>query len=291
MISIYAAVRDCVHIFGIDTVGDFTGILVLAWFVATLVGLIYPPALVFWSNEKSRKRVLAFSVWALSLLVAFGFPGTTDYSLLDQVDALAGLFLILTLLALIFPWIVTPWSTRTSRKDAAGLCAIIMIVLAVGVNALGAYDPVDPRYALTEEEFESASPERQIMFLAALELRGESAYVKDIAVTGHPSGGYIVEVNLREESYDFPFLQQPALSTIMQDIYKAVYTSGHDVRDAGISVYTPTPDGGDELLWKTAVEKSDAEHIDWREQYPTCTGPQYGLDLDEYTVYKNEEKE
>jgi len=283
MISIYAAARYFIEHFGKDATDTATAILLLVWFVAVLVGLVYPQAIVFWSNEKSRKRVLALSIWTFSLLFVLSTPG----SAIDILYTLASLFLIFIPLALIFPWIVTPWSSRTSRKSVVGMCVLIMVVLATAIDILGEHAPVDPRYALTEEEFESASPGRRIMFLAASELKGESTSIKDMAVTGHSSGGYVVEINLYEGSYDLPFLQKFTLSIKMTNIYKAVYTSGYNIREAGISVYIPSQGGEDELLWKTVDDESEARRTNWNEQYPTCTGPQYGLDLDKHTVYEN----
>ncbi|MAT38874.1 MAG: hypothetical protein CL946_04645 [Ectothiorhodospiraceae bacterium] len=292
MISILAAIEYLSSRISLTTSEDVSLFFIFVWSILTLVCLIYPPAVIFWSGEKTRKRALSFSVFIFSLFTLCALPATgVAVSPYDRIGNLYMLFLILAFPALIFPWIVTPWSSRTPRKWAAGVCALLAILFLSTYTYMERYEPVDPRYALTEVEFESAGPERQIMFVAASELRGRMTAIKDIYVTGHPSGGYTVKVSLDEDSYEIPFLQDFTLSDTMTNIYKAVYTSGHDVREARVSVYIPSPDGGDELLWETAIEKSDAGSIDWKEQYPTCSEPQYGLDLDEYTVYRNEKME
>lgn len=131
--------------------------------------------------------------------------------------------------------------------------------------------------AKSNQQNQSASPsktlseEDQIKQLVSKQLEGandvKKNYTRKIEVVEQIDGGWGVFTEYNADDKGDIKLRKEGIQIKMSDIYKAIYTSGKDIRTASVTAYYPTVDkygkASDSVVYKTMLEKGEADKVNW----------------------------
>jgi|GEM_PF-5703573 len=115
------------------------------------------------------------------------------------------------------------------------------------------------------------SEENQIKQLVSKQLEGKNDtrkdYIRKIEVVEQIDGGWGVFTEYNADDKGDVKLRKEGIEIKMSDIYKAIYTSGKDIRTASVTAYYPTVDKygkeSDSVVYKTMLEKGEADKVNW----------------------------
>lgn len=236
-----------------------------------VLSLIDPSLALPWSKEKTRRRgisVYGCAFFASIALYIVVYPAT---NLESRVISLLVLCVVFLAVGLISPGIVLPWSKSPTKLSVLMFYLPPALLLVAGVFYAVSSRVVDPRYDLPPGQAESADPVTALRYTAAYELRGESNIglprVRSIDVRPAEGGGYDVAVEYNMDNAGTKDLFKMMLKMDMGGLYRALYTSGHDVASATIIAYFPVDDpvGGEPpvRVFTTTLDKKAADEADW----------------------------
>jgi len=217
--------------------------LTIASLILIVVGLIDPAIALPWSREKTRRRaamVYGYAFFAMVALSIVFFPRT---NLESRIYALFFLCAAALAAGLAYPKVVLPWARDASRK------AVLLFYLPPAVLLIGAMlyanasRQVDPRYYIPPDGLAGADQVETLKYRAASELKGQNNIgldrVRKIDVSEARGGGYDMLVEFNIDDVMIPSLFKLKAESDMTNVYKAVYTSGYDVKNVTVTAYFP----------------------------------------------------
>jgi hypothetical protein len=247
--------------------------LTIASLIMIVVGLIDPAIALPWSREKTRKKaamVYGYAFFATVALSIVFFPRT---NLESRLYALFFLCIAALAAGLANPRLVLPWAREASRSGVLLFYLPPAVLLIAAMVYANASRQVDPRYYIPPAEIETAGPVRTLRYRAAAELKGQNNMgldrVRKIEVKEAPGGGYEVLVEFNIDDVMLPTLFRIKAESDMTKVYKALYTSGYDVKNATVTAYFPVgyrekaePTPPVPVL-TTSLNAARASKIDW----------------------------
>lgn len=253
--------------------------VIIAWLtivslIMIVVGLIDPAIALPWSREKTRKRAAAVYGYAFFAMIALSIVFFPRTNLESRVYALFFICIAALAVGIAKPGLLLPWASVPTRKG------VLMFYIPPAVFLIGAMvyanasRPVDPRYSIPPGELGGADQVRTLKYRAAAELRGQNNIgldrVRKIEVKeAAAGGGYDVLVEFNIDDVMLPDLFKLKSETDMARVYKAVYTSGYDVRNVTVTVYFPVgyrereEPTDPEPVFTTSLDGARAAKIDW----------------------------
>lgn len=248
--------------------------LTIASLIMIVVGLIDPAIALPWSREKTRKRAAAVYGYAFFAMIALSIVFFPRTNLESRVYALFFICIAALAVGIAKPGLLLPWASVPTRKG------VLMFYIPPAVFLIGAMvyanasRPVDPRYSIPPGELGGADRVRTLKYRAAAELRGQNNIgldrVREIEVKeAAAGGGYDVLVEFNIDDVMLPDLFKLKSETDMARVYKAVYTSGYDVRNVTVTVYFPVgyrereEPTDPEPVFTTSLDGARAAKIDW----------------------------
>jgi hypothetical protein len=247
--------------------------LTIASLIMIVVGLIDPAIALPWSREKTRKRaamVYGYAFFALVALSIVFFPRT---NLESRLYALFFLCIAALAAGIANPRLVLPWAKDATRSAVLLFYLPPVVLLVAAMVYANASRQVDPRYDIPPAELSAADEVRTLKYRAAAELKGQNNIgldrVRKIEVKEAPGGGYDVLVEFNIDDVMLPTLFRIKAESDMTKVYKALYTSGYDVKDATVTAYFPVgyrekaePTPPVPVL-TTSLDSAQASKIDW----------------------------
>jgi hypothetical protein len=247
--------------------------LTIASLIMIVVGLIDPAIALPWSREKTRKRaamVYGYAFFALVALSIVFFPRT---NLESRLYALFFLCIAALAAGIANPRLVLPWARDASRSGVLLFYLPPVALLIAAMVYANASRQVDPRYNIPPAEISGADEVRTLKYRAAAELKGQNNIgldrVKKIEVKEDPGGGYGVLVEFNIDDVMLPSFFKIKAESDMTKVYKALYTSGYNVKDVTVTAYFPV--GYREMeeptppvpVLTTSLDAAQASKIDW----------------------------
>jgi len=217
--------------------------LTIASLIMLVVGLIDPSIALPWERDKSRRRaamVYGYAFFAMVALSIVFFPRT---NLESRLYALFFLCLVALAAGFAYPRVVLPWARDASRRAVLLFYLPPAVLLICAMVYANTSRQVDPRYYITPDELAGADQVMTLKYRAASELRGQNNIgldrVKKIDVTDAKGGGYDVLVEFNIDDVMIPSFFKVKAESDMTRVYKAVYTSGYDVKNVTVTAYFP----------------------------------------------------
>lgn len=242
-----------------------------------ITGLVYPPLVLPFTKNKTRKKALSIYgyLFFISMVLGVVFIGVANLE--TKFFVLFFLSLIALALGLIYPPLMLPWMKEPSKKSVALFYLPAVVLLTVGMYYAKATAAVDPRYDLSLTEMSEAPPERLIEYAAASSLKGDNNVgqprvrlieAREPEIGG--GGGYKVLVEYNSDDVVFNSLFKFQLRTDMTKVYRALYTGGYDIDEVTVTAYL-TKTGRESgsppvLISTTSLGRQSAQSIDWEEK-------------------------
>lgn len=248
--------------------------LTIASLIMLMLGLIDPGTALFWSKEKTRKRAAMVYGYVFFVMIALSvifFPRT---NLESRIYTLM-IFCVIALAAgFVNPRLALPWMRFATKKSVALFYFPPLVLLGAAVFYAGMSKPVDPRYDIPAYEMSEAGEPELIEYSAASVLRGENnigvGRVREVQVTDAPGGGYDVLVEYNMDDVVFVSFFKLKAEEDMTRIYKALYTSGHDIKNVTVTGYFPVGDRERKNppvpVWTTTLGGAAARNVEWGEK-------------------------
>jgi len=247
--------------------------LTIASLIMIVVGLIDPAIALPWSGEKSRKRAAAVYGYAFFAMVALSIVFFPRTNLESRIYALFFICIAALAVGIAKPRLLLPWASVPTRKG------VLMFYIPPAVFLIGAMvyanasRPIDPRYYIPPGELGGADQVMTLKYRAAAELKGQNNIgldrVRKIEVKEAAGGGYDVLVEFNIDDVMLPDFFRLKAESDMTKVYKAVYTSGYDVRNVTVTAYFPVgykeraePTDPEPVL-TTSLDAQGAAKIDW----------------------------
>ena len=247
--------------------------LTIASLIMIVVGLIDPAIALPWSREKSRKRAAAVYGYAFFAMVALSIVFFPRTNLESRIYAIFFICIAALAVGIAKPGLLLPWASVPTRKG------VLMFYIPPAVFLIGAMvyanasRPIDPRYYIPPADLGGADQVKTLKYRAAAELRGQNNIgldrVRKIEVKEAAGGGYDVLVEFNIDDVMLPDFFKLKAESDMTKVYKAVYTSGYDVRNVTVTAYFPVgyrereePTDPEPVL-TTSLEAAGAAKIDW----------------------------
>lgn len=248
--------------------------LTIASLILFVIGLIDPAIALPWSRERTRKRAAMVYGYAFFAMVALGIVFFPRTNLESRLYALFFLLIAALAAGLAYPPVVLPWVRDASRKAVLFFYLPPVVLLICAMVYANASRQVDPRYYIPPGELAGADQVKTLKYRAASELRGQNNIgldrVRKIEVSEAKGGGYdvLVEFNI---DFIIPSLFSLVAQSDMMRVYKAVYTTGYDVKNVTVTAYSPggyremegeTPPAPVPVM-TTSLDADTAAGVDW----------------------------
>ena len=247
--------------------------LTIASLILIVVGLIDPAIALPWSRVKTRRRAAAVYGYAFFAMVALSIVFFPRTNLESRVYALFFICIAALVAGIASPRLLLPWAKNPTRQG------VLMFYIPPAVFLIGAMvyanasRPVDPRYYIPPGDLGGADQVSTLKYRAAAELRGQNNIglerVKTIEVKGAAGGGYDVLVEFNIDDVMLPDFFRLKAESDMTNVYKALYTSGYDVKNVTVTAFFPigyrekeTPVDPVPVL-TTSLDAAGAAKIDW----------------------------
>jgi hypothetical protein len=247
--------------------------LTIASLILIVVGLIDPAIALPWTRERTRRKAVLVYGYAFFALIALSIAFFPQTNLESKLYALFFLCVAALAAGLINPALVMPWSREATKKGVLLFYIPPALILIGGMVYANATRQVDPRYYIPPADLDSADQISMIKYRVAAELKGRNNIgldrVKDIQVTDAPGGGCDVLVEFNMDDVMLPSFFRIKAESDMTKVYKAIYTSGYDVKKVTVSAYFPVGYRKKEGITKpvpvftTSLGSSEASKIDW----------------------------
>ena len=242
-----------------------------------ITGLVYPPLVLPFTKDKTRKKALSIYGYAFFISMVLGVIFIGVANLETKFFVLFFLSLIALALGLAYPPLMLPWMKEPSKKSVALFYLPAVVLLTVGMYYAKATAPVDPRYDLSLTEMSEAPQERLIEYAGASSLKGDNnvgqprvRLIEVVEPEIGSGGGYKVLVEYNSDDVVFNSLFKFQLRTDMTKVYRALYTGGYDIDEVTVTAYL-TKTGRESgslpvLISTTSLGRQSAQGIDWDEK-------------------------
>ncbi len=249
------------------------------FFLALVVGLIYPPLILFWTQNRTRAKAASFCVFGMLISFALTFfTNNTDpeYSIFDRVVSLSFVFGIIGLIA---PSLVIPVDIYQNRKVSSLVYFSISFISAIclilvdtewhnhelnnNTNTASSALNSNPSPVSKEEE----NLNKMIPLIVSGWAETNLPRLRMFNITHGIDGGYniYIEINAKEDSGWK--LWHSSLEREMSEIYLELYTSGYDIGRIKIAGYTALDDVNgfrhEVPIWITEMDRKTASKINW----------------------------
>ncbi len=240
-------------------------------FLGFLIGLIYPPAGIFWAERKTRKDVVRNYVFVFLLILILLTLVAPQLNLQNRSIVLVTLAIMALAISILSPYCIMPWSDNPTLKSALKICVPVLLAMGAFLLYANLKSDVDPRYALSTTELSLAHKKDIIKYTVAKEISGKTNLnqnrIREITVDYDPNGRYLVNVELNSNHYVLARLIKDAVLKDMARVYKTLYTAGFNIQEVEVSSYLPTKieevESSSTVAMTTSLDRYNADRIEW----------------------------
>lgn len=163
--------------------------------------------------------------------------------------------------------------TRKKIGITLGLLTFILLVFAVMTTDTSQQNSSTPQSEQqTNEETANLSEKEQVELLVTQQLKGKNnlqkEYFREVRVTEQADGGWGVFAAFNAGDNLTTNLRKGGIEQKMSDIYIALYTSEHNIKQAAVVAYLPLVDQygneREDVVYKSSLDKVEADKVNWK---------------------------
>lgn len=163
--------------------------------------------------------------------------------------------------------------TRKKIGITLGLLTFILLVFAVMTTDTSQQNSSTPQSEQqTNEETANLSEKEQVELLVTQQLKGKNnlqkEYFREVRVTEQADGGWGVFAAFNAGDNLTTNLRKGGIEQKMSDIYIALYTSEHNIKQAAVVAYLPLVDQygneREDAVYKSSLDKVEADKVNWK---------------------------